>query len=110
MDGGVITIHGTKRKTEKTTRLDGPEIESSGTLPDGEELQDIQDLKRWLQDNPEPFVRCISEKLLTYATGREMNYRERKIIADIVRSQAGNQYRFRDLLLALVQSDIFRTK
>ena len=99
-----------EEKNGKTTTQDGPEIDSSGTLPDGEALKDIQDLKRWLKNNPEPFVRCICEKLLTYATGREMNYRERKIIADIVRSQAKNQYRFRDLLIALVQSDIFRTK
>ena len=94
----------------KITRTDGLEIDSSGMLPDGQELADIQDLKRWLKHNPEPFVRCISEKLLTYATGRQMSYRERKIIADIVRSQAENEYRFRDLLLTLVQSDIFRTK
>lgn len=99
-----------EEKNGETTTQDGPEIDSTGTLPDGEALKDIQDLKRWLKNNPEPFVRCICEKLLTYATGREMNYRERKIIADIVRSQAENQYRFRDLLLALVQSDIFRTK
>jgi hypothetical protein len=39
-----------------------------------------------------------------------MNYRERKIIKEIVASQATNEYRFRDLLLALVQSEIFRTK
>ena len=94
----------------KTTRTDGLEIDSTGMLPDGHELADIQDLKRWLKQNPEPFVRCISEKLLTYATGRQMSYRERKIIADIVHSQAENEYRFRDLLLRLVQSDIFRTK
>ena len=99
-----------EEKNGETTTQDGPEIDSTGTLPDGEALKDIQDLKRWLKNNPEPFVRCICEKLLTYATGREMNYRERKIIAGIVRSQAENQYRFRDLLLALVQSDIFRTK
>jgi len=94
----------------KATRTDGPKIDSSGVLPDGQKVEDIQDLKRWIQSNPEPFVRCISEKLLTYATGRPMSYRERKIIADIAQSQSGNQYRFRDLLLALVQSDIFRTK
>ncbi len=97
-------------ENEKTDRVDGSQIDASGTLPDGHELHDIQDLKRWLMDNPEPFVRCISEKLLSYATGRQMNYRERKIIKEIVSSQAINEYRFRDLLLALIQSEIFRTK
>ena len=97
-------------KNGKSKRVDGPKIDTSGKLPDGEGLDDIQDLKRWLRNNPEPFARCISEKLLTYATGRPMNYRERKIIKDIVADQADNDYRFRDLLLALIQSDIFRTK
>ncbi|MGB1815205.1 MAG: DUF1588 domain-containing protein, partial [Rubripirellula sp.] len=97
-------------KNGKSKRVDGPKIDTSGKLPDGEGLDDIQDLKRWLRNNPEPFARCISEKLLTYATGRPMNYRERKIIKDIVADQAANDYRFRDLLLALIQSDIFRTK
>jgi mono/diheme cytochrome c family protein len=94
----------------KSRRVDGAKIDASGMLPDGQTLNDIQDLKRWLKDNPEPFVCCISEKLLSYATGRQMNYRERKIIKEIVASQATNEYRFRDLLLALVQSEIFRTK
>ena len=94
----------------KSNRIDGARIDASGKLPDGHGLNDIQDLKRWLKDNPEPFVCCISEKLLSYATGRQMNYRERKIIKEIVASQATNEYRFRDLLLALVQSDIFRSK
>lgn len=94
----------------KSKRVDGAKIDASGMLPDGQALNDIQDLKRWLKDNPEPFVCCISEKLLSYATGRQMNYRERKIIKEIVASQATNEYRFRDLLLALVQSEIFRTK
>ena len=94
----------------QSNRLDGGRIDASGTLPDGEQLNDIQDLKRWLKKNPEPFVRCLSEKLLSYATGRPMNYRERHIIEDIVASQATNDYRFRDLLLALIQSEIFRAK
>ena len=91
-------------------RVNGPEIDPSGTLPSGESLADIRDLKRWLLNNPEPFARCISEKLLTYATGRHLNYRERRIVAEIVATQAENEYRFRDLLLELIDSDIFRTK
>lgn len=97
-------------KKGKTAQLEGAKIDASGMLPDGHELNDIGDLKRWLENNPEPFVRCISEKLLSYATGRQMNYRERQIIKDIVANQAANEYRFRDLMLALIQSDIFRTR
>ncbi len=94
----------------KSKRIDGLAVDATGTLPSGAELTDVTDLKRILSENPEPFARCISEKLLTYATGRQLNYRERAIVAGIVDQQSVNELRFKDLLLALIDSDIFRTK
>ncbi|MFT7632656.1 MAG: hypothetical protein ACI87E_003710 [Mariniblastus sp.] len=94
----------------KSKLVHGLAIDTSGTLPCGTKLNDVTDLKTFLSKNPEPFARCISEKLMTYATGRKLNYRERALIAEIVSEQARHDLRFRDLLLALVNSEIFRTK
>ena len=94
----------------KSKRIDGLAVDTSGTLPCGTKLNDVTDLKKFLSENPEPFARCISEKLMTYATGRQLNYRERALIAEIVKEQSKHDLRFRDLLLALVDSEIFRTK
>ncbi|MGB7345789.1 MAG: DUF1588 domain-containing protein [Pirellulaceae bacterium] len=89
----------------------GNRVDTTGELPDGTEIKDVVDLKQWLANHPELFARCLSEKLLTYAVGRRLNYREKKLIAEIVTEQReSNDLRFRDLLVALVGSEIFRTK
>ncbi len=89
----------------------GQKVDATGILPDGTRVGDVGDLKCWLTDHPQVFARCISSKLLTYATGRTLNFREKKLIEDIVDEQLQeNELRFRDLLLALIDSEIFRTK
>jgi hypothetical protein len=47
---------------------------------------------------------------MTYAAGREPNYVERKEIARIVEANHESGNGFRDLLLALIDSEMFRTK
>ncbi|GAB5559373.1 MAG: hypothetical protein SynsKO_10200 [Synoicihabitans sp.] len=85
-------------------------IDSSGVLPDGTPIADVTELKGWIVDNIDLFSRCISEKLLTYATGRVPNYAERKEIEEIVQANHAAGNGFQDLVLALVTSETFRTK
>lgn len=89
---------------------DGLVVDATGTMPDGTKFENVTDLKKWLVDHPEKFASCLSEKLLTYATGRRLNYRERQLVAEIVKDQKSHNLQFRDLLLALIDSEIFRTK
>lgn len=99
-----------ENKDGTSEQVDGAEVDATGVLPNGVPLNDVTDLKRWLASNPAPFARCLSERLLTYATGRTLNYRERSIVADRVKQQADNDYRFRDLLLSLIDSEVFRSR
>ena len=93
----------------KTT--EGTPIDATGTLPTGEHLRGVADLKQYLADHPTRFAGCLSEKLLTYATGRSLNYRERRLIADIVDDAASrNDLKLADLVVELVDSEVFRTK
>lgn len=85
-------------------------VETDGVLPDGTELRDIRDLKAYLVADIRPFAECLSEKLLTYATGRAMGYSDRMLIATIVEENEAKDGGFRDLLLALIDSESFRTK
>lgn len=87
----------------------GGKIDSSGVLPDGTKVKDVVDLKLWLADNIELFGQCLSEKLLTYATGRVLNYRERKEIEGIVRRNISEKQGFRDLVLDLIESQTFQS-
>ncbi len=95
----------------KTLTREGNPVETDGVLNDSTVIKDVTDLKKWLTHHPQIFARCLATKLLTYATGRELNYRERAMVADIVRTEhQEHDLRFRDLFLALVDSEIFRTK
>lgn len=85
-------------------------INSAVTLPDGTQLKDASELKPWLVDNIQLFGQCLSEKLLTYATGRLPNYAEKAEIQKIVQANLNDKKGFRDLLLTLIQSKTFRTK
>ena len=87
----------------------GGKIDSTGVLPDGTKVKDVVDLKLWLADNIELFGQCLSEKLLTYATGRLPNHRERKEIEEIVKKNISQKQGFRDLLLALIESKTFQS-
>ena len=88
----------------------GLPVETDGRLTDGTELKDVTDLKAYLRNDITPFAECISEKLLTYATGRAMTYSDHKLIRQLVEE---NQHRgggFQDLVVALVNSESFRTR
>lgn len=96
--------------TAPDRKAKGAPIDPAGTLPDGTPLKDVRDLKRYLVDHIDAFAACLAEKLFTYGTGRSPNYREQKqleaIAIDIVSKKAGT----RDLLLAVIDSEAFRTK
>ncbi len=85
-------------------------IDASATMHDGTAISGIVDLKAWLVANINQFSECLSEKLLTYATGRVPNYSERKEIARIVEKNQKNGKGFQDLMIALIESETFRTK
>ena len=85
-------------------------IDASSTLPDGTAINNVVDFKAWLVKNVDLFSRCLAEKLMTYATGRVPNYSERKEIAAIVETNQEAKNGFRDLVLALIDSETFRTK
>ncbi len=85
-------------------------IDAAGVLPDGTAVAGPAEFKAWLVANIDRFSRCVAEKLLSYATGRQLNYAERREVAKIVATnrQAGNG--FRDLVMALAVSETFRAR
>ena len=53
---------------------DGVPIDASGGLPDGSTFSDVDGLEAALLRRPELFVSAFTEKLLTYALGRGVEY------------------------------------
>ena len=85
-------------------------VDPASELPDGVRLTGPQDLKRHLLGHSELFTRCLATKLLEYATGRRMSVSDARIVDRIVQDEPRDGYGFRDLLVALVQSEVFRTR
>ena len=89
-------------------RYAGAAIDASGELPDGTPLKGPDDLRNALLRRPEQFVQTFTEGLLTYATGRKLEYYDMPTVRRIVRDAAAHDYRFSTIVQAVVRSDQFR--
>ena len=84
-----------------------PLIDASGELPSGKRFEDVEDLKRLLlEDHQADFARCLTEKLLTYATGRTVGPSERAAV-EAIAARAADGGGLRDLVLDVIASEAF---
>ena len=87
----------------------GHAIDPSGELISGESFTGIQELKRILATNRKTdFYYCISEKLLTYALGRGLEYYDVETIDRLVETLKESDGRPQALLHAIAQSAPFQ--
>lgn len=91
----------------RTTTKAGPPVDAHATMPDGTALRDVQDLKRYALGYIEAFARGLTEKLFLYGSGRMPSYAERKQLHAVCDPLIRNGGGFRDLLLALIESEPF---
>ena len=84
--------------------------EMSGTLPDGTELTGPSSVRELLLKNREDFVGTVTEKLLTYALGRGVEYYDQPSIRNIVRQAEVDDYRWSSLILNIVESTPFQMR
>ena len=90
------------------TRDAGAPIDASGQLADGTRVDGVIALRQALLSRPEIFVTTLTKKLLTYALGRGLDYRDMPEVRAIVRDAAKSNYRFSSLILGVVNSTPFR--
>jgi hypothetical protein len=89
---------------------DGIEIDASGSLLDGSRFDGANELQQALLNRPELFVRTVTEKLLTYALGRGLEYYDAPAIRKIVNDARRENYRFSALILGIVKSTPFQMR
>ena len=65
------------------------------------------DLKKILLEKKDLFSRCLTEKTLTYAIGRGLDYYDKPAVDRIVAALAKNDYRFSTLVVEICKSDPF---
>ena len=87
------------------------EIDPSGKLPGDRVFRSPAELRVLLKDEQrDQFVRCIAEKMLTYAVGRGLESYDRCAVDEIVKAMESNEYRFSALVMAVVNSEPFRLR
>jgi hypothetical protein len=94
----------------RTEDADAP-IDASGKLPDGTEFTGPAGLSRLLLTKyRDDFVRTATEKLLTYALGRGLEYYDAPTIRAIDREAARDNYRISSWVVAIVRSAPFQMR
>lgn len=85
-------------------------IDPSGVLPDGKKFAGPDELKQILLGKKDLFVRCLAERMLTFAIGRGLESADKRHVDRIVELTAKDGYKFSALVAAVASSDPFRLR
>ena len=84
-------------------------IDATSVMYDGTPINGVADLRQFLLNYEDQFVRNATEKLLTYALGRGVEYYDMPVVRKIAGDAAEDDYRFASLIVGVVQSEPFRS-
>ena len=91
-------------------RWAGIPIDASGELIDGTKVSGPADLRKALLKRSPQFVQTLTEKLMTYALGRSVEYYDMPTVRQIVRDAARDNYRFSSLVTGIAKSAPFQMR
>jgi Protein of unknown function (DUF1592)/Protein of unknown function (DUF1588)/Protein of unknown function (DUF1585)/Protein of unknown function (DUF1595) len=86
-------------------------IDASGVLPDGTAFRGLAELRQvLLQRRGEEFASTVTDRLLTYALGRGLEYYDAPIVRSITRNAAPGGYKLSSLLVGVAKSTPFQMR
>ena len=88
----------------------GRPVDAAGELTSGQTFNGMAEFQKLLLADQERVARCMIEKLLTFASGRPMGFSDRSEIDKLTALSKSKGHGLRDLIHAVVQSEIFRNK
>ncbi|HEX5000727.1 MAG TPA: DUF1592 domain-containing protein [Terriglobia bacterium] len=89
---------------------DGSKIDPSGSLFNGVKVDGAAGLREMVASRPDVFVGVMTEKMLTYALGRGIDYRDLPAVRKVVAEARAKDYRFSSLVLGIARSVPFQFK
>ena len=92
------------------TTFAGKPIDTSGVLPDGGAFDGPTGLRDMLLARPADFVGTVTEKLMTYALGRGVQYYDMPTVRRIVREAEAVDYRWSAIILGIIKSTPFQMR
>ena len=110
-DGPVRLRAGELRRDGRWRDTDaGAAIDTSTTLVDGGSIAGPAELQTYLLSRRDEFLRTVTEKLMTYALGRGLEYYDAPAVRQIVREAARDDYRWASVILGVVRSVPFQMR
>ncbi len=97
---------GAKRAKDES----GDRIDASGNLASGTPVNGVEELRKAIAAEPGRFVGAFTEKLLTYALGRGLEYYDMPTVRNVERATEHENYRFSAVVLEIVKSMPFQMK
>jgi hypothetical protein len=88
----------------------GQPIDATGQLSDGTKVDGVVTLRNALVSRPELFAGTMTEKLMIYALGRGLDYRDMPAVRAILRDASPLNYRFSTLILGVIHSTPFQMR
>ncbi len=92
------------------TTEDGLPVDARGALIDGTQIDGPRGLRDMLVGRQDEFIRTVTEKLLTYALGRGVEYYDMPAVRQIQHGAADTDYRWESIILGITKSTPFRMR
>jgi hypothetical protein len=86
----------------------GPEVDASGILPNGQKFSNIHEYKQLLLQEETAMPEALTRLLLTYSLGRRLGFSDRLVVDGIVNAVKPSDYGLRSIIHAIVASPEFR--
>ncbi len=84
------------------------EIEAVARVPHGPEIHGMGELKAYLlKDRKSDIAENLVRRLLVYGIGRKLTYQDRFAVESLVSEAKKNDYKVRDMIVAVCKSDLF---
>jgi hypothetical protein len=97
---------GSYRSMDRFTRT---KIDTSGKLVDGTAVNGPADLRRALLQHPEQFAQTFTEKMMTYALGRGVEYYDMPSIRKIVKDSKRDNFKFSSIVMGIITAPAFQS-
>jgi hypothetical protein len=89
---------------------EGKPVDATGRLPDGSRFDGVKGLEDALLKRPDQFVATLTEKLLTFALGRGVEYDDAPAVRKIVSDARAGGYRFSSIVVGITTSTPFKLR
>jgi hypothetical protein len=85
-------------------------VDPSGILFDGEAFETTNEFRNKLLVHSDRVVHTVTEKLLSYALGRGLDYYDQPVVREIVRNIEAENYSWSALIQAIIESTPFQNR